>query len=378
MSNQSAKPPVIWLNVLVFAITFGVAAIGVPLYAMAYDIPSAMWWWMLASIGFAGFSITAGYHRLWAHKAYKSHAIMRFFYAIGGALALQNSALHWSSDHREHHKNVDHVDDDPYSAKRGFWYSHIGWMLREHHASSYNDYSNVKDLQKDRIVMWQHKYYLPLTLLMTIGWPIVLGVIYGDIWAALLVVGFLRLVINHHTTFFINSLAHMWGRQPYTDKNSARDNDILALFTFGEGYHNYHHIFSADYRNGIRWWQFDPTKWIIRCLSWFGLASDLRRCSGYQIERAKLEMHLKRYKEKHSDTAAADWMERIHDEYDALMQQLKAYYQARKALLDSKAKALKEQVSSSQLHHQFLEVKQRFEDQKREFKGLLRRQQPAM
>ena len=372
MQKISEKPPIIWLNTLVFAITFIVAIVGVPLYAYNVGIGAAFWWVMFGTACFAGLSITAGYHRLWAHRTYDANPVIRFIFAIGGAVALQNSALHWSSDHREHHKHVDDNDKDPYSAKRGFWYSHIGWMIREYQASRYTDYDNVKDLQKDPIVMWQHKYYLPLTLFVNFGWPIAAGFMLGDVWAGLLVIGVLRLVLNHHTTFFINSLAHIWGKQPYTDKNTARDNSVLAFLTFGEGYHNYHHIFAADYRNGIRWWQFDPTKWLIVASKWLGLAKNLKRSSPYQVERAKLQMQLKRAQQK-AQAAPDSLFEKAQEHYDQMGRHLKAYYQARKKLLDTKAKALKEHVNLDldALKRQVDEMKASLETQKRSWKALL-------
>jgi len=372
MQKISEKPPIIWLNTLVFAITFIVAIVGVPLYAYSVGIGAAFWWVMFGTACFAGLSITAGYHRLWAHRTYDANPVIRFIFAIGGAVALQNSALHWSSDHREHHKHVDDNDKDPYSAKRGFWYSHIGWMIREYQASRYTDYDNVKDLQKDPIVMWQHKYYLPLTLFVNFGWPIAAGFMLGDVWAGLLVIGVLRLVLNHHTTFFINSLAHIWGKQPYTDKNTARDNSVLAFLTFGEGYHNYHHIFAADYRNGIRWWQFDPTKWLIVASKWLGLAKNLKRSSPYQVERAKLQMQLKRAQQK-AQAAPDSLFEKAQEHYDQMGRHLKAYYQARKKLLDTKAKALKEHVNLDldALKRQVDEMKASLETQKRSWKALL-------
>ena len=372
MQQNSEKPPIIWLNTLVFAITFIVAIIGVPLYAYSVGIGAAFWWVMLATACFAGLSITAGYHRLWAHRTYDAHPVIRFIFAIGGAVALQNSALHWSSDHREHHKHVDNNDKDPYSAKRGFWYSHIGWMIREYQASRYTDYDNVKDLQKDPIVMWQHKHYLALTLSLNFGFPILAGFMLGDAWAGLLVIGVLRLVLNHHTTFFINSLAHIWGKQPYTDKNTARDNGVLAFLTFGEGYHNYHHIFAADYRNGIRWWQFDPTKWLIVASKWLGLAKNLKRSSPYQIERAKLQMQLKRAHEK-AEVVPESLFNRAQEHYEQLGQQLRAYYQARKKLLDIRTKALKDHVNHDidVLKQQVDEMKEALEAQKRTWRTLL-------
>ena len=248
------KPPLIWLNVTLFLSSFIVAVVVAPWYGFEFGYEAEHWLWLLITFSFCNLSITAGYHRLWSHKTYDAHWSLRLLFALGGAFALQNSALHWSSDHRVHHKHVDNNDKDPYSAKRGFWFSHIGWMLRHYNPATYSDYGNCRDLQKDKIVMWQHKHYLLLAILMNIGVPLLLGVIYQDIWGMLLMVCVVRLVLSHHSTFFINSLAHIWGSQPYTDKNTARDNAVLAVFTFGEGYHNYHHIFENDYRNGIHWW----------------------------------------------------------------------------------------------------------------------------
>ena len=142
--------------------------------------------------------------------------------------------------------------------------------------------------------MFQHRYYLPLALFMNIAFPLLLGWAIGEVWGVFLLAGLLRLVVNHHFTWFINSLAHMWGTQPYTDENSARDNPALAFVTYGEGYHNFHHIFQNDYRNGVRWWQWDPTKWLIAALSWMRLAGNLKRVPDLQIQRAQLAMQFKR------------------------------------------------------------------------------------
>ncbi len=322
------KPPIIWLNASLFTITFLVAAVGTPLYLFYQGFSWGLFAAFVILAVYAGISITAGYHRLWSHRAWDGHWSVRLIFALGGALALQNSILHWSSDHREHHKHVDHKDNDPYSISRGFWFAHIGWMLREYHEHRYNDYSNVKDLQKDKIVMWQHKYYLPLTLFMNIGVPLLIGLALGQVWGALLIAGFLRLVIGHHTTFFINSLAHVWGKQTFTDKNSARDNGWIALLTYGEGYHNFHHIFSGDYRNGIRWYHFDPSKWLIRAFSWVGLAKNLKKANPYQIEKARLEMKIKRV------VAKKPWLaERLQEEYEVMLGEMQTYYQSQKQWL---------------------------------------------
>lgn len=365
------KPPIIWLNVIIFTLTFSIAAIGAPLYAYFVGFDWQQGLMLLAAFSYCGLSITAGYHRLWSHKAYEANAVVRFIYAIGGAFALQNSILHWSSDHRIHHRHVDNNDVDPYSAKRGFFYSHIGWMLREYQAHRYTDYSNCRDLQKDKIVMWQHKHYVPLAVATNVGIPLLFGVLHGDVWGALLLVGVVRLVLSHHTTFFINSLAHIWGSQPYTDKNTARDNGFLAFLTFGEGYHNYHHIFENDYRNGIRWWQFDPTKWLIRSLSWFGLASNLRTCPEDKIEKAKATMMLKRIQNRLStgpDSRVV--LQKVEAEYDVLMQKISEYYATRKQLLEVKRQALRDQYDNLDIVKQYQEIKARLEQQRRDWKLL--------
>lgn len=365
------KPPIIWLNVSVFLITFLFAAIAVPYRAITHGFDGAEITMAIACFIYCGMSITAGYHRLWSHKTYQAHWSLRILFALGGAFALQNSILHWSSDHRIHHKHVDNNDVDPYSAKMGFWYSHIGWMLREYQAHRYTDYNNVRDLHKDAIVMWQHKHYLLLTIAMNFGVPLLFGLWHGDIISSLLLVGFLRLVLSHHTTFFINSLAHIWGKQTYTDKNTARDNGILAFFTFGEGYHNFHHIFENDYRNGIRWWQFDPTKWLIKGCELVNLASRLRVSPEDKIEKAKLAMTLQRsQKIAKLQPNAEQLLEKLQQEYDVLIHKVNAYYEARKQVLAAKRDQLIADVENSELMMQYQELKQHLAEQQKSWRLL--------
>ncbi|NKF52491.1 acyl-CoA desaturase [Shewanella sp. WXL01] len=362
------KPPIIWLNVILFASTLLATVTLIPWRAITHGFDGIEIFALIALAYASGLSITAGYHRLWSHKAYKAHPVMRFMFALGGALALQNSALHWSSDHRVHHKHVDNNDKDPYSAKKGFWYSHIGWMLREYQASRYHDYKNVRDLQNDKIVMWQHKHYLLLAILMNVGLPAFLGWLNGDILSMLLMAGLLRLVIVHHCTFFINSLAHIWGSQPYTDKNTARDNAFLALLTYGEGYHNFHHIFENDYRNGIKWWDYDPTKWLIKSMSWVGLAKDLRKVPQERIEAAKLQMQLLRTKNKVAHLANYDEIvDKLQAEYELMKQHISEYYRAKKTLLEAK----RDELSVQNLTQQVDSLKLRLAEQQRSWKLLV-------
>jgi stearoyl-CoA desaturase (Delta-9 desaturase) len=211
-------------------------------------------------------------------------------YAFFGAMAAENSILWWSLSHRVHHKHVDH-DWDPYNIKRGFWWAHILWIFYKNPEAS--NFENSPDLMKNPIVMWQHRWHKVILIVAGFGLPTAIGALFGNPIAGLLWGGFLRIFLIHHTTFFVNSLAHSLGTPKYNAEVSARDNWMVAMLTLGEGYHSFHHRFPADFRNGIRWYQWDPTKWLIATLRWLGLASDLRSATPPQIERARLEAALR-------------------------------------------------------------------------------------
>jgi stearoyl-CoA desaturase (delta-9 desaturase) len=366
------KPPLIWVNIVLFLSTFIAAVVLVPLYGYFVGYSPAHFIWLVICFTFCGMSITAGYHRLWAHKAYEASKSLRYLYALGGAFALQNSALHWSSDHRVHHKHVDNNDKDPYSAKRGFWYSHIGWMLREYQSERYSDYRNCRDLQKDDVVTWQHKYYIPLALAMNFGIPILLGFLHGDIIGMLLVVGVLRLVLSHHTTFFINSLAHLWGSQPYTNKNTAKDNGLLAFFTFGEGYHNYHHIFENDYRNGIYWWQFDPTKWFIKAASWVKLTTKLKKAPANKIELAKAKQTLQNTQRSLATyTGTQQALAELEKEFSRLTRSVTEFYETKKHFLQMNQQGVNESYERSLVAIRLEQAKHELILQRKQWQALI-------
>jgi stearoyl-CoA desaturase (delta-9 desaturase) len=369
------KAPINWTNMLLFSLTPAFALLLVPAYGYFYGYDLYEWVVFALLMGFCGMSITAGYHRLWSHKAYKAHPLLRVIFALGGACALQNDILTWASGHRRHHQFVDNNDHDPYSASRGFWFSHIGWILRNYKSGA-EDYSNVKDLMKDPIVVWQKKHYLTLLLVMNIGLPAFLGLVHGDIIAGLLLGGLLRLVLSQHVTYLINSIAHMWGQQPYSENNSARDNPILAFFTYGEGYHNYHHTFQWDYRNGIQWWHFDPTKWVISLLSFAGLTRELKRCNPAEIEKARLELqYLKATEKCERFDIPESWRLRLETEYEQLLQTLQLWTEHRQAWYETKGIQLQESLNSLdrlQLKHGYKEVQYRLKAQKQRWQHLLR------
>jgi stearoyl-CoA desaturase (delta-9 desaturase) len=272
--------------------TLGLTLTAVPLYLYYYGID----WFqvtLFCIMFFAcGFSISLGYHRLFSHITFKASWPVRLLTLVFGAAAFENSVLMWASEHRRHHKHVDH-DDDPYNISKGFFHAHIGWLLFKLNPDQ--PYDNVADLQKDKLVCWQDRYVQWIAVAISFGPPSVLGFLW-DGWegalGAFLIAGVARIVVLQHCTFLINSACHAIGRQPYSTRCTARDSFLLALFTFGEGYHNYHHEFQHDYRNGVKPWQFDPTKWIIWTLAKLRLVRQLRRVPAELIRAAESERRL--------------------------------------------------------------------------------------
>jgi stearoyl-CoA desaturase (Delta-9 desaturase) len=279
-----------WVTSIFLIITALLTITAVPAYFYFFG-----WDWFIFAVFLfyypaTGMSITVGYHRLFSHKAFKASWPVKLFVLLFGAAAFENSALWWSSEHRKHHKHVD-TDDDPYDITKGFFWAHMGWLMFKLKPASPMD--NVQDLKKDALVMWQDKWVHGIAFFMSFILPTIIGYVYaitsGNLSPAagalggLLIPGVARVVMVQHATFCINSLCHMIGERPYSTSHSARDSWIAAIFTMGEGYHNYHHEFQWDYRNGVKSWQLDPSKWIIWLLSKFGLAGNLKRVPNERI-----------------------------------------------------------------------------------------------
>lgn len=272
-----------WINTLTIAFVHVMAVVALVYMARVHfswaTLGLAVAWYFVT-----GMSVTGGYHRLFAHRAYKAHPVTRALYLVFGAGALENSALTWAGDHRVHHSETDR-ESDPYSVRHGFWWAHLGWVLARREASHPQEL--VADLAADPLVRWQHRYYVLLAIVSGLLIPAALGSLWGDALGALLACGFLRQVALWHATFSINSFAHLVGTRPYCKQSTARDNPVLALFSYGEGYHNFHHRFQADYRNGHRWFHFDPTKWMIWTLARVRLAWDLKKVPADVIRTAR-------------------------------------------------------------------------------------------
>lgn len=242
---------------------------------------------------FSGLSITAGYHRLYAHKCYDACVPVRLFFALFGAGAVQGSIKWWSHSHRVHHRYTD-TPRDPYDARRGLWYSHMGWMLVKANPKN-RARADISDLTSDWVVNFQHRHYLSLMLFMGLILPtLVAGIFWGDYLGGFLYAGILKSSFIQQATFCVNSLAHWIGLQPFDDRRTPRDHVITALVTFGEGYHNFHHEFPSDYRNALKWYQYDPTKVVIYCMSKLGLAWNLKRFSSNAIQQGIIQQQQKK------------------------------------------------------------------------------------
>lgn len=366
---EFTKAPINWIPATILVATPIAAAIITPWYLFTHQVSAPVWGVFGAFMVWTGISITAGYHRLMAHRAYKAHPIVRNFLLLGSTLAVQGSAFDWVSGHRTHHRHVDNRLDDPYSAQRGFWFSHIGWMLRNYPSGKF-DYKNIPDLTKDRVLQIQHKYYGLWVVAMNVGMVAAIGWLLGDVWGTLVIAGLLRLVLTHHFTFFINSFCHMFGTRPYTDTNSARDNFFLAIFTWGEGYHNYHHFFQYDYRNGVKWWQYDPTKWLIAGLSKLGLTSELRTVDDTTIKHAEVQMQFKKAQQQ-IDTAAVSgldlphamksFQDRIKFEYDAFTQTVEEWQALKAKTIELKKTEFADRLHEvdDKLKHDYAKIEQK-------------------
>lgn len=332
-----------WTNSAFLIGTFVITFTAVPVYLWYFGVDSfqiAMFFFFLAA---TGLSITLGYHRLFSHVSFQASWPVRLATLIFGAAAFENSAMHWVSDHRRHHKHVDHADD-PYDISQGFWYAHMGWILFKLDAEPPLD--NIQDLRKDRLVVFQDRFYVTIAVLFGLVLPALLGYLYSGWVGALggfLLAGVARVTAVQHMTFFINSLCHTIGRQPYSDRCSARDSWIMAIFTFGEGYHNYHHEFQHDYRNGVKWWQWDPTKWSIWTLEKLRLVRGLRRVPEEKILLSQLADTRRRLNERLTcqKTVINDRMRELLQGSDAKLHQLGERWAVIKAQYAEKAGALK-------------------------------------
>jgi stearoyl-CoA desaturase (delta-9 desaturase) len=231
------------------------------------------------------FFITAGYHRYFSHKSYRLDRLTQFMLAFGGTTASQKGPLWWAAHHRNHHRFSD-TERDVHSPKRGFWWSHVGWILCDKYNEA--DRSQIRDFARYPELRFidKHDWIGPWTLAITC-------LLIGG-WSGLLIGFFASTVLLWHVTFTVNSVAHVMGRRAYETDDTSRNTLLVALATGGEGWHNNHHRYPWSARQGFRWWQIDVTYYVLRALSWVGIVRDLRPVPASVIEEARAAKALRR------------------------------------------------------------------------------------
>jgi len=224
--------------------------------------------WFLASYYLRMFGVTGGYHRYFSHRSFKLNRFWQFCLGFLAQTSGQKGVLWWAAHHRDHHLNSDRKEDLHSPVHEGFWWSHLGWILSD----EYDDYDprRIADFSRFRELRWLNRFHLVPTVIYGAGMYFVGG---WDVF----VWGFcFSTVALYHGTFLINSLSHIWGTRRFATPDESRNNFLLALLTMGEGWHNNHHYFMSSVRQGIRWWEVDPTYYVLRGLSWLRIARDLR------------------------------------------------------------------------------------------------------
>jgi stearoyl-CoA desaturase (Delta-9 desaturase) len=228
-----------------------------------------------------GFGVTAGFHRLLAHRSFQTSRPVQFLLALAGSLAMQGGPLWWVAHHRAHHRETDTFEDIHSPTTHGFWQSHMGWMMT---AEAFQEKgANSRDLHKFPEIKFLQRHYVLLVLVQALalfGLGAGLNALYPDLGTSglqMLVWGlFVSIVALWHATFMVNSVCHIWGGRPNKTGDDSTNNPVVALFALGEGWHNNHHAFPFSARHGLRWWQFDLTWMLLKTLEKLGLVSNLK------------------------------------------------------------------------------------------------------
>ncbi|KAI9130792.1 fatty acid desaturase [Acaryochloris sp. CCMEE 5410] len=267
VTAPAGSPALSWTNVGFFG-AFHLLAISLaPHYFSWSALGVALFLhWLLGGIG-----ICLGYHRLLSHRSFRVPKVLEYAIATLGSLAIQGGPIFWVSGHRQHHAHTEHVNDDPYSAQRGFWWSHILWIFypRPEYFDAKHYRKNAPDLARQPFYRWLDRNFLMLQIPLAAvlyalgGWSFV---VYGI---------FVRAVILWHSTWLVNSASHMWGYRTFESNDGAQNLWWVSLLTYGEGWHNNHHSYPHVAKSGYRWWEIDFTWWAICVLKQMGLAKKI-------------------------------------------------------------------------------------------------------
>ena len=281
------KTRVVWLNV--FLISF-IHVLGVAGMFVAPYTQWATWMFFCFYYLISGLGVTAGAHRLWSHKTYKARLPIQIMLMLFNCISFQNDILEWCRDHRVHHKFTE-TDADPHNARRGFFFAHVGWlMMRKHPEVLLKGRAvDMSDLRNDPVVMFQHKYYYILALILSVFVPTTVPWYFWNeklVYSFLMCVAF-RYVCTLNVAWLVNSAAHLFGKRPYDKKINPAENWFVSLSAIGEGFHNYHHTFPYDYAAS----EWGPTMNLTTCFIDFcgalGLVYDRKQVSSDAIIRVR-------------------------------------------------------------------------------------------
>ncbi|XP_017320070.1 stearoyl-CoA desaturase b [Ictalurus punctatus] len=279
--KEGVSPPlkIVWRNVVLMTLLHIGAVYGLTLIPSA-KASTLLWAWVCFIISATG--VTAGAHRLWSHRSYKAKLPLRIYLAFANSMAFQNDIYEWARDHRVHHKYSE-THADPHNARRGFFFSHVGWLLVRKHPEVIEKGSklDVSDLKADPVVMFQRRYYKSSVVVICFIIPtLVPWYFWGEsLWVAYFIPGLLRYAMVLNATWLVNSAAHMWGMRPFDHNINPRENMFVAFSAVGEGFHNYHHTFPYDYATSEHGGFLNFTKVFIDLMCYIGLAQDCKKPS---------------------------------------------------------------------------------------------------
>jgi stearoyl-CoA desaturase (delta-9 desaturase) len=262
--NRDSSTDIVYPSTIPFLIVHLAcfAAIWTGVTAEAVGLAIGLYWLRIFAIG-------AGYHRYFSHRAYETSRVFQFILAAFAQSTSQKSVLWWAANHRDHHLHSDTELDVHSPRHTGFIYSHVGWIFSR--GQEMMNFNRIADFAKFPELMWLHRYEQAPSFALAVicfaiaGWP---GLIVGFFWSTVAV---------YHGTFSINSLAHLVGKRRYITGDDSRNNWLLAIITMGEGWHNNHHAFQSSARQGFRWWEYDPTFYLLTLLERLGLVWNLKR-----------------------------------------------------------------------------------------------------
>ncbi|XP_012225497.2 acyl-CoA Delta-9 desaturase-like [Linepithema humile] len=275
--NIPAVQPLIWRNIIIIA---ALHVVSIYLFITRYT-EAKFWTWIFAPIYavVGGFGITAGAHRLWAHRSYKAKLPLRILLAILYCMTGMTCLTRWIRVHRTHHRYTD-TCADPHNSNRGFFFSHVGWLMMKHHPAvkEYGKNVDLSDLAADPVIRFFDKYYIPIMVSLCFVLPSVIPVyVWNETWFISIGAVIFRYAVALNMIFSVNSFAHIWGSRPYNRTLKPAENPTVAFIALGEGWHNYHHVFPWDYKaSELGFARLNLTAGFIEFMAWLGLAYDLK------------------------------------------------------------------------------------------------------